>query len=184
MLKPSLILIASGHSPTIVSTHASYISRHRSKLRNCLTIYQMLRRTHSSTPVPLVPRILELFVAKFIGFFTWPVAIGCQDSSPQAFFCFNVFTMHCRALLGLKHGVEGLFTSLFSVSNVYSVVIGVTESFQLSPSCSAYILPCSSFGFYFPFSCIFARLSVWSGHLCFSSALFGSRLFPPSRIIL
>ena len=59
-------MIASGHSPTIVSTHASYISRHRSKLRNCLTIYQMLRCTHSSTLVPLVPRILELFVAKFI----------------------------------------------------------------------------------------------------------------------
>ena len=126
----------------------------------------------------------KMYGSLTFGFFTWPVAIGCQDSSPQAFFCLNVFTMHCRALLGLKHGVEGLFTSLFSVSNVYSVVIDVTESFQLSPSCSAYILPCSSFGFYFPFSCIFARLSVWSGYLCFSSALFGSRLFPPSRIIL
>ena len=40
--------------------------------------------------------------------------IGCQDSSPQAFFGFNVFTMHCRALLGLKNGVEGMFTSLFT----------------------------------------------------------------------
>ena len=45
-----LSLIASGHSPTTVSTLASYISRHRGKLRNCLTIYQMLRCTHSSTP--------------------------------------------------------------------------------------------------------------------------------------
>ena len=52
--------------PSPVSTHASYTLRHRSKLRNCLTIYLMLRCTHSSTPVPLVPKILELFVAKFI----------------------------------------------------------------------------------------------------------------------
>ena len=37
------------------------------------------------------------------GFFTWPVAIGCQESSPQAFL---------GALLGLKHGVEGILTSL------------------------------------------------------------------------
>ena len=52
--------------PSPVSTHASYTLRHRSKLRNCLTIYLMLRCTHASTPVPLVPKILELFVAKFI----------------------------------------------------------------------------------------------------------------------
>ena len=62
------------------------------------------------------------------GFFTWPVATGCQESSPQAFL---------GALLGLKHGVEGILTSLLSVWNVYSVVMVVSESFQLSPSCPA-----------------------------------------------
>ena len=45
-------LIASGHRPTIVSTHASYISRHRSKLRDCLTIYQMLRCTPPALQYP------------------------------------------------------------------------------------------------------------------------------------
>ena len=59
--------------------------------------------------------------------------MACSDrvsrlKPPGIFFCFNVFTMHCRTLLGLKHGVEGLFTSLFSVSNVYSVVIVVTSN--------------------------------------------------------
>ena len=130
----------------------------------------------------------KMYGSMTFGFFTWPVAIrsGVKTQAPRHFLvlCVHHETMHCRALLGLKHGVEGMFTSLLSVWNVYSVIIDVTESFQLSPSCPAYILPCSSFGFYFPFSCIFARLSVWSGHLCFSSALFGSRLFPPSRIIL
>ena len=91
------------------------------------------------------------------GFFTWPVAISCQDSSPQEFFGFYLFTMHCRALLGLKLGVEGLFTSLFSVSNVYSVVIDVTESFQLSPS-SFHLLSAFIFPFYFMLFCTFICL--------------------------
>ena len=44
----------------------------------------------------------KMYGSMSFGFFTWPVAIGCQDStsSPQAFFGFNVFTMHCRVILG------------------------------------------------------------------------------------